>query len=34
MMRVKDLLASYIKVDSNNYPETLGAMVIINAPYW
>jgi hypothetical protein len=34
MMRVKDLLTGYIKVDSNNYPETLGAMVIINAPYW
>lgn len=33
-MGVKDLLSTYIKIDSANYPETLAAMVIINAPMW
>jgi hypothetical protein len=32
--KVMELLSGYIKVDSLNYPETLGAMVIINAPMW
>lgn len=32
--RVLGLLSEYVGIDSKNYPETLGAMVIINAPVW
>lgn len=33
-MRVTSLLKLYMQMDSNNYPETLARMAIINAPGW
>lgn len=34
MIRVRKLLTMFMKMDSDNYPETLAVMAIINAPYW
>lgn len=33
-MRVTSLLKMFMQMDSNNYPETLHHMTIINAPGW
>lgn len=33
-LRVKKLLSMFLKLDSDNYPETLGVMAIVNAPDW
>ena len=33
-MRVRELLTMFMKQDSDNYPETLGCMMVINAPSW
>ncbi|GFR48483.1 hypothetical protein Agub_g10379 [Astrephomene gubernaculifera] len=34
MMRTTSLLKMFMAMDSNNYPETLSRMAIINAPGW
>ncbi|EFJ49168.1 hypothetical protein VOLCADRAFT_32102, partial [Volvox carteri f. nagariensis] len=34
MMRTTSLLKMFMTMDSNNYPETLAHMAIINAPGW
>jgi CRAL/TRIO domain len=34
MMRTRTLLTMYMKMDSDNYPEILFRMCIINAPGW
>lgn len=34
MMRTRTLLTMFMKMDSDNYPEILYRMVIINAPGW
>ncbi|KAG2437928.1 hypothetical protein HXX76_005544 [Chlamydomonas incerta] len=34
VMRTTSILKMYMQMDSNNYPETLARMAIINAPGW